>query len=149
MRLFVHKSASFLLSAFFCRLGQQSWWSTKYEWLCYILWCNLVFWSSCKQLTVFHSIVGVEYKVICRCYRWYDLLQVVLRELGVARSCAPTLWYNKIGATDTYLCANPVFYRCFKHVEVDYHFVRNLSPLENSMCGLFHPRIKLQILGRL
>ncbi|XP_019163451.1 PREDICTED: uncharacterized protein LOC109159794 [Ipomoea nil] len=47
----------------------------------------------------------------------------LLRELGLSSSTALTLWCGNLRAT--YLCANPVFHASTKHVEVDYHFVRD------------------------
>ena len=34
------------------------------------------------------------------------------------------MFSDNIGAT--YLCANPVFHTCMKHLAIDYHFVRDL-----------------------
>lgn len=45
----------------------------------------------------------------------------------------------------TYFCANLIFYRFSKHVDVDYYFVYDhpiMSPLNNLVCGSFH---KVQI----
>jgi hypothetical protein len=49
-------------------------------------------------------------------------IQTLLAELKVAQPSATSLWCDNLGAT--YLSANPVFHARNKHIEVDYHFVR-------------------------
>jgi hypothetical protein len=49
-------------------------------------------------------------------------IQSVLGELGVPQNRVPCLWCDNLGAT--YLSANPRFHGRTKHVEVDFHFVR-------------------------
>jgi hypothetical protein len=49
-------------------------------------------------------------------------LQTLLVELGIPHRPAASLWCNNLGAT--YLSTNPVFHARTKHVEVDYHFIR-------------------------
>lgn len=49
-------------------------------------------------------------------------VQTLLTELGVKAPRAAQLWCDNIGAT--YLSANPVFHTRIKHIEVDFHFVR-------------------------
>jgi hypothetical protein len=40
----------------------------------------------------------------------------------VSQPKTPVLWCDNIGAT--YLSANPIFHARTKHIEVDYHFIR-------------------------
>jgi hypothetical protein len=46
----------------------------------------------------------------------------LLDELGVSHPSVAPLWCDNLGAT--YLFANPVFHMWMKHIEVDYHFMR-------------------------
>ncbi|KAD3067125.1 hypothetical protein E3N88_35005 [Mikania micrantha] len=83
---------------------------------------NLVSWIAQKQRTVSRSSTESEYKALADTVAELIWLKALLRELGIAKNYSPTLWCDNLGAT--YLSANPVFHARTKHVEVDYHFVR-------------------------
>ena len=83
---------------------------------------NLVSWSARKQRTVSRSSTESEYKALADTVVELTWLQALLRELQVPLKAVPTLWCDNLGAT--YLSANPVFHARTKHVEVDFHFVR-------------------------
>jgi hypothetical protein len=83
---------------------------------------NLVSWSARKQPTVSRSSTEAEYKAIANATAEIMWIQTLLQELGVPHPSAASLWCDNLGAT--YLSANPMFHTRTKHIEVDYHFVR-------------------------
>lgn len=86
------------------------------------LGANLVSWSARKQATVSRSSTEVEYKSVANATAEIMWIQKLLEELGVQAPKVARLWCDNIGAT--YLAANPVFHARTKHIEVDFHFVR-------------------------
>jgi hypothetical protein len=86
------------------------------------LGCNLISWSARKQATVSRSSTEAEYKALADATAEVMWIQTLLTELGVSHPKAASLWCDNLGAT--YLSANPVFHARTKHIEVDYHFVR-------------------------
>lgn len=72
---------------------------------------------------VAQSYTEAEYKALA--YVSIELTWVVslLRELGVSLLPTQRLWFDNIVAT--YLCVNHVFHAREKHVEIDYHFIRD------------------------
>ena len=75
-----------------------------------------------KQPTVSRSSTEAEYKALANGAAEAIWIDSVLTELGVPRQRTPILWCDNLGAT--YLTANPVFHARTKHIEIDFHFVR-------------------------
>lgn len=89
---------------------------------CIYLGRNLISWSAKKQPTVSRSSTEAEYRslaITCAEILW---LQYLLQELHLPLTSPPTLWCDNLGAT--FLAANPMFHARTKHIEIDYHFVR-------------------------
>lgn len=68
------------------------------------------------------SSTKVEYKALANAMAEIIWVQNMLTELGVPHPWAASLWCDNLGST--YLCVNPIFHGRTKHIEIDYHFVR-------------------------
>ena len=118
---------------------------------------NLVSWSSRKQPTVSRSSTEAEYKSIANATAEVVWLQSVLKELGIFQHAPPTLWCDNLGAT--FLSANPVFHARTKHIEIDFHFVREkvaagtlrvqFIPSRDQLADIFTKAVGREALDRL
>jgi histone deacetylase 1/2 len=83
---------------------------------------NLISWTARKQATVSRSSTEAEYKALANATAEVMWVQKLLTELRIPYQKVARLWCDNLGAT--YLSANPVFHARTKHIEIDYHFVR-------------------------
>ena len=103
----------------------------------------MIAWSARKQSTVSRSSTESEYKALANATAELAWVQSLLKELGVIQSRPPVLWCDNIGAT--YLSSNPVFHARMKHIEVDFHFVRErVSKKQLQIRFIYLQRIKLR-----
>ncbi|XP_057976061.1 uncharacterized mitochondrial protein AtMg00810-like [Malania oleifera] len=103
---------------------------------CIFLGNHLISWSSKKQKSAARSSTEAKYKSLASSAAELIWLQFLLKELGIFLPQAPTLWCDNLGAT--YLCANPIFHSKTKHMDIDYHFVRDrvaTNSLRISFCS--------------
>jgi hypothetical protein len=84
---------------------------------------NLISWCAKKQNTVSRSSTEAEYKTMADATAELMWIQSVLHELRIPCPRSARLWCDNMSAK--YLAPNPVFYDRMKHVEVDYHFVKD------------------------
>jgi histone deacetylase 1/2 len=83
---------------------------------------NLISWMARKQATVSRSSTEAEYKALANATAEMMWVQKLLKELHIQHPSAARLWCDNLGAK--YLSANPIFHARTKHIEIDFHFVR-------------------------
>jgi hypothetical protein len=72
---------------------------------------------------VSRSSTEAEYKAMADVTAEITWVQAVLWELCISCPMSVGLWCDNMGVK--YLTSNPIFHRRMKHVEIDYHFIRD------------------------
>lgn len=83
---------------------------------------NLISWCAKKQHTVARSSMEAEYRAMAQTAADLVWIQQLLTELHVSVSSPHVLWCDNRSAIA--LANNPVFHARTKHIEIDYHFIR-------------------------
>uniref|UniRef100_A0A2N9FSR2 Reverse transcriptase Ty1/copia-type domain-containing protein n=1 Tax=Fagus sylvatica TaxID=28930 RepID=A0A2N9FSR2_FAGSY len=83
---------------------------------------NPITWLAKKQHTVSRSSTEAEYRSLASGAAELSWIRQVLCDLGLFLPSAPLIWCDNTSALA--LASNPVFHGRTKHIEVDYHFIR-------------------------
>lgn len=90
---------------------------------CVFMGSNLISWRCKQQATVARSNTEAEYKALADSASEIQWIQSLLSEINSRSTTSPVLWCDNIGAT--YLTVNPMFHARTKHIEIDFHYVRD------------------------
>ncbi|XP_042958220.1 uncharacterized mitochondrial protein AtMg00810-like [Carya illinoinensis] len=83
---------------------------------------NLISWSAKKQSVVSRSSTEAEYRSLALVTAKLYWMIMLFKELNITLPKCPIIWFDNIGAFA--LASNLVFHARTKHIEVDYHFLR-------------------------
>ncbi|CAN6722330.1 unnamed protein product [Malus baccata var. baccata] len=101
---------------------------------CIFLGDSLISWSAKKQPTVARSSTEAEYRSLANTAAEITWICKLLVDVGLVLPCPPTLWCDNISAIS--LAKNPIFHARTKHVEIDYHYIRE-KVLSNAVSVQF------------
>lgn len=102
---------------------------------------NLVSWCAKKQHTVARSSIEADYRAMAQTAGDLVWLQELFSELLILSSTPHVLWCDNKSAIA--LACNPVFHARTKHIEIDYHFIR--EQVLNHQIVLYHISSEAQI----
>ncbi|XP_071729435.1 uncharacterized mitochondrial protein AtMg00810-like [Rutidosis leptorrhynchoides] len=94
---------------------------------------NLVSWSAKKQPTISRSSCESEYRTLANTASEIIWITHLLMELHVLPSGRPTILCDNRSAL--FLSQNPISHKHAKHIDIDYHFVR-----ESVLSGRLHTK---------
>ena len=83
---------------------------------------NLISWSAKKQHTVAKSSTESEYKSLAHSAAELSWILYILEDLHIPMVQTPLVWCDSVGAIS--LASNLIFHARTKHIEVDYHYIR-------------------------
>ncbi|PKU83116.1 Retrovirus-related Pol polyprotein from transposon TNT 1-94 [Dendrobium catenatum] len=101
---------------------------------CSFLGPNLISWTVKKQATVAKSSTEAEYRALSAGLSDVLWLRRLAQELGIPQQ-SPTLIYCD-NTSAIAIAQNPVFHARTKHIEIDYHFIR--QHLDSKEIRLVH-----------
>lgn len=102
---------------------------------------NLVSWCAKKQHTVARSSTEAEYRAMAQTASDLVWLQQLFSKLHIPSSTPHVLWCDNKSAIA--LACNPVFHARTKHIELDYHFIR--EQVLNRQIVLYHMSSEAQL----
>jgi histone deacetylase 1/2 len=83
---------------------------------------NLISWCAMKQGVVSRSSTEAEYQSMALATAEAYWIRMLIKDFQLYLYSPPIIWRDNIGALT--LASNPVFHTRTKHVEIDYHFMR-------------------------
>lgn len=92
-------------------------------WLGSTLACGMLDVSAKKQ-TIGRSSIEAKYRSLANTVAEITWICKVFCDSGFPLSKIPTLWCDNISAIS--LASNPVFHATTKHLEIDYHYIKEL-----------------------
>ncbi|BBH06313.1 hypothetical protein Prudu_017933 [Prunus dulcis] len=96
---------------------------------------NPISWSSKKQASVSRSSTEAEYRALAHCAADISWIRQVLCDLHMIVPEAPLLHSDNLSALA--LSANPVFHSRIKHLDVDFHFIRERVQSKDLIVNMF------------
>ncbi|RVW86387.1 Retrovirus-related Pol polyprotein from transposon RE1 [Vitis vinifera] len=89
---------------------------------CTFLGGNLISWCAKKQHTISRSSTEAEYRAMAHTAAELTWMSFILNDLHIPLASTPTLYCDNTSAL--HMTINSVFHARSKHIELDYHFVR-------------------------